>query len=77
MEQLQNQWSAGKTWIDCMFRQSNWGMTPSLEQHEEAVEELNLIPASSGRPQIHERLWNLPFLIRRVVGQKQCVEGTG
>lgn len=31
-------------------------MTLSLGQHEEAVEELNLIPASSGRPQIHEWL---------------------
>lgn len=31
-------------------------MTLSLGQHEEAVEELNLIPASSGRPQIYEWL---------------------
>lgn len=52
-------------------------MTPSLEQHEEAVEQLNLIPASSGRPQIYEWLWKLPFLIGRVVGESSVEKAQG
>lgn len=36
-------WSAGKLWIACVFRQSNWGTPPSLGLHEEAVEGLNCI----------------------------------
>jgi len=38
--------------------------------HEGAVEELNLIPASSGRPQTTRWLRNLPFLMETLVGEK-------